>query len=194
MGVMAIIASDPGQVRYLPVWSHLLQPSTLESAMPWLPFRVIDRLDEHLTTRSRVFEYGGGGSTLWFAAHAGHVVTVEHDDVWFSALQSAVGCQPESTLLQRGSANDFAEYVHAISIYPDGYFDVVVVDGRERVRCVEAAMPKVRPRGLLVLDDSDRPRYAGAFRIARNWPCITYKGLTPAKAIPGVTTVWQKPE
>lgn len=160
--------------------------------LPWLPFRVIDRLDRHLQPSSRVFEFGGGGSTLWFGKRVDTVVTVEHDPDWFPLLEAAVGHRPGCTLIRGTPADDYADYVAAIRDFPDASFDAVVVDGRKRVRCVQQSIPKVKPGGLLVLDDTQRPRYAPAFTLVP-WPRSTYRGLTPTKNLPGVTTVWERP-
>jgi hypothetical protein len=192
-GIAQIVASDPGQARFLPAWGRVLRRSPLTSRLPWLPFRVIERLEKHLTNESRVFEFGGGGSTLWFADRVGEVVTVEHDDDWFRALNEAVSGRDNCQVLYRAADDDFTEYVGAIADFADGYFDVVLVDGRNRIRCLRSAMGKVRPGGLLILDDSDRARYSEAFMIATAWPHVTYRGLTPSKAIAGVTTVWRRP-
>jgi predicted O-methyltransferase YrrM len=154
---------------------------------------VIDEFSQHLTPESKVFEFGGGGSTLWFSERAGTVVTVEHDPEWFPALAKAVETQPGCTVQFCSAEDEYREYVNAIAAYPDEFFDIVVVDGRERVRCFETAMPKVSPGGLLVLDDTNRDRYAKAFTLAKEWPSHTYRGLTPAKTLAGVTTVWQRP-
>jgi hypothetical protein len=40
--------------------------STVSLRLPWLPFDLIDDLRERVGPRSRVFEFGGGGSTLFF--------------------------------------------------------------------------------------------------------------------------------
>jgi hypothetical protein len=192
-GLVTMLAKDPGQVQYLPAWREALRRPTVESRLPWLPFRVIDRLQDHLVAGSRVFEFGGGGSTLWFADRGAQVVTVEHDDEWYPILADAVGEQPGVSVMHRSSDNAFETYVTSINEHPDESFDVVVVDGRERVRCFVEAMPKVRRGGLLILDDSDRARYAGAHEVARAWPSTTYAGLTPSKAIPGTTTIWTRP-
>lgn len=187
------VARDPRQVRDIPRWARTLSQTTLGAEIPWLPFVVIDRLEEHLTSTSKVFEFGGGGSTVWFANHAGEVVTVEHDPEWFPVLESAVAGRPGCTLIHETSENDYAGYVAAIDAYPDDTFDAVVVDGRERVRCLERALTKVKPGGLLVLDDANRTRYASAYSLAGAWPGRTYRGLTPTKNLPGVTAVWQRP-
>ena len=184
------IVRDPRQVGYLGRWIPTVERTTLELRLPWLPFQIIDRLDEVLTPESSVFEYGGGGSTLWMAERAGEVVTVEHDPEWADALRARTAGLPNVTLLVRSAADDYADYVPAIDDYPDEHFDVVVVDGRQRVRCFEHALPKVRPGGMLLLDDSERSRYAPTFELARKHRHVTIRGLAPSKSKTAQTTVW----
>ena len=188
-----LLLRDPVQVRHVKQWWMGLRSTPIESKIPWLPFRIIDLLDAHLTPNAKVFEFGGGGSTLWFAERAGEVVTVEHDPEWFPVLQRAVEDSPNVTVLHGADANEYAAYVNSINEYPDGHFDVVVVDGRQRVRCIAQAIPKVKTGGLLILDDTNRERYRPAFDMLEDWPYRTYRGLTPSKSEAGVTTVWRKP-
>lgn len=187
------LARSPRQARHLRRWLRARGASPLERRLPWLAFDMIDLLDAAVTRASTVFEYGGGGSTLWFADRAGAVVTVEHDPEWGQSLLAATAGDERLTVLLRPATDQYAAYVSAIDEYPDKHFDVVVVDGRERVRCVAAAVSKVRPGGLLLLDDSDRPRYAQAHRAMSGWPARTITGLAPFKPMAGTTTVWRKP-
>lgn len=187
------LVRDPAQLRQIPRWARSMGRTTMSAELPWLPFAVIDRLERELSPASSVFEFGGGGSTLWFARRVHRVVTVEHDPHWFPQLEAAVGTRRECTLIRGHAEDDYADYVGAIDAFPDASFDAVVVDGRERVRCFERALPKVKPGGLLVLDDTMRARYRPAFDLAAGWPCTTYDGLTPTKNLPGVTTIWQRP-
>lgn len=184
------LVRDPHQLGYLRRWVPTVERSTLDLELPWLPFQIIDRLDEVLTPASRVFEYGGGGSTLWMAQRAGEVVTAEHDPEWADLLSERTAGLPNVTLLIRSAADEYADYVPAIDDFPDEYFDVVVVDGRERVRCFERALPKVRPGGMLILDDTERPRYAPAFTLARAHRHVTIRGIAPCKSQAAHTTVW----
>ena len=39
--------------------------------------------------------------------------------------------------------------------YPDGFFDLAIVDGFQRAAGMRAALPKVRPGGYIYLDNSD---------------------------------------
>jgi predicted O-methyltransferase YrrM len=140
----------------------------------------------------RVCEYGGGGSTLWFLDHGLEVVTVEHDPAWASILQQTAS-SPSWTLLVRSLDDGAADYVGAVDDYPDDHFDLVVVDGRERARCVDAALSKVRPGGMLVVDDVDRARYAPA--LARlSWPRTDVIGFAPAKPSLSYTALFVRPD
>jgi len=165
--------------------------STMRLALPWLPFRLIDELAERVDGASRVFEYGGGGSTLWFLDQGAEVITVEHHPGWAAELGKRI-TSDRWTLLQRSSDDDYADYVGAIGEYPDDSFDVVVVDGRERARCATAAMPKVRPGGLLIVDDVDREKYHAAID-ATGWPRRDVVGFAPAKPSLAYTAVLTRP-
>ncbi|HEX4472919.1 MAG TPA: class I SAM-dependent methyltransferase [Nocardioides sp.] len=166
--------------------------STVALRLPWLPFRLIDTFERRLAPGQRVLEYGGGGSTLWFLDHHLEVVTVEHDEGWARILeQTASG--PSWTLLVRPLDNGAAAYVDAVDDYPDDHFDLVVVDGRERARCVAAALAKVRPGGMLVVDDVDRERYAAAVA-AVPWPSTSVIGFAPAKPSLSYTATFVRPE
>lgn len=59
----------------------------------------------------------------------------------------------------------FEEYVKSIEEYPDESFDLVLVDGRHRSFCIPHAIPKVRPGGYLMLDNSDRRGYRDAISL-----------------------------
>lgn len=70
-------------------WNASLVPgrNSVVDEQPWITFPVISILDKEITKSSKVFEFGGGGSTLFFTNRAGEVVTVEHDAAWFEILE-----------------------------------------------------------------------------------------------------------
>jgi hypothetical protein len=61
-------------------------------------------------------------------------------------------------------------YVRKIEAWPDGSFDLVLVDGRARPGCVGAAVPKVAAGGAILLDNADYERYAPALADLRAGP------------------------
>lgn len=185
----------PRSVRHVPRLAKSYGHTNLELRQPWLPFEVIDLLGARVGDGTKVFEYGGGGSTAWFADHVGatgRVVTVEHDPKWSRLLADKLAGEANVELLTPSAANDFAAYVAAIDSYPDNFFDVVVVDGRERVRCFEHAVPKVKRGGLLILDDVDRRRYERAQRDV-DWPRQVFHGYAPCKDDVAHTAVFTRP-
>jgi hypothetical protein len=166
--------------------------STVTLRLPWLPFRLIDLLGERLQPGMRVFEYGGGGSTLWFLDQGLEVVTDEHDAAWARILKETT-TSSSWELLVHPLDDGGAAYVGAIDAYPDGHFDLVVVDGRHRARCVAASLAKVRPGGMLVVDDVDRERYAAALD-AVPWQRTDIIGFAPAKPSLSYTSALVRPD
>jgi hypothetical protein len=171
--------------------------------LAWWSYKAIDATQAHLDRRggqARVFEYGSGASTAWLARRAGEVTSVEHDEGFAEFLRPLLPEQgvdlrvvpaepspdPATPSRRRGHAGlDFARYVHAIDDVP-GEFDLVVVDGRARVACVRAALPRLAPGGLVLLDNADRDEYAAVVRdpslrvqvLRGATPCLPYPTST----------------
>lgn len=141
-----------------------------------------------------VFEWGSGRSTPWFAARVERLVSVEHSPDWYEKGCRILGKQgirnvelilarpsektgfdwerdwPFFGLLGRapGSA-EYIDYMRAIDRFRDGGFDCICIDGRARVGCLPHAVPKLTGKGFIILDDSQRPRYADGFDLLRGW-------------------------
>lgn len=207
---------EPREAASIPRWLMSLtrSRSPLSMEIPWLPFAVTAYLDDNLDRRSRVFEYGGGGSTLWLARRVQSVTTVEHDPRWHGVLSAelrrqglenctvllreAVPAEPASagaeiTFGSAVSSGSFEEYARTIDRLPDGSLDLVLVDGRSRAACVLCAKAKLREGGLLVLDDSNRARYRSCMQALAGWRRRDFYGLKPSFLYPGTTTVWVAP-
>ena len=109
-----------------------------------------------------VFEFGGGYSTQFFMTRVNSVTTVEHDATWCRELQARA--QPNVSVLFK-DASEPCGYAAAI-MQGDRRFDVVLVDGIVRPECFANALRSVSPRGVILLDDSDRSNYAPCFNMA----------------------------
>lgn len=157
----------------------------------WITFEAIDRLNTLIKPDFQIFEFGGGGSTLFFCKRASHVVTVEDHAEWFSKLTQIVQTknyqnwegyfvEPEKIKdqLPRSPKNpaDFAsgakglsqisyeKYARTIDSFPAEYFDLVLVDGRARPSCIMQALPHLKSKGFLVIDNTERTYYMEPFR------------------------------
>ena len=185
LAFLLCLVRDPGQRRHaLRWWRSRRRDWLLERRLPWLVFDAIERLTALELRGRRVFEYGSGGSTLFWQSRGAHCVSIEHDAEWFATTRARIADTPavDYRLIlpeereemgaadpadPEGYASDdvptrgksYRRYVSAIDAFPDGHFDVVLVDGRARPSCLKHSAPKVAPRGVLVLDNSDRPYY-----------------------------------
>lgn len=130
---------------------------------PWWNVAATRKVAEFLAARAdaRVFEYGSGASTAWLSKRASEVISVEHHAGWHEALGKLIADRANVRLWHRDLAGD--AYVHAIA-EAGGQFDLIVVDGRRRVECLNAALPYLKPDGIVLFDDSGRRRYRAGIK------------------------------
>lgn len=175
-----------GLLKYYSRWSHSFQDKTDMHDLPWMTFSVTDFLMSSANKQMRVFEYGAGSSTLFWAKRVHEVVSVEHDAQWAQKIREELSHRHYNNVsllfippvLRQGNEQpdiadpygyatedatyapfSFQEYVQKIQEYPDAYFDFIVVDGRARPSCIAASIRKVKPGGFLVVDNSERKYY-----------------------------------
>lgn len=192
-------------------------PASIRERLPWVTYAAAGFLEPRIAGR-RVFEWGAGGSTLWFSDRgAVSVDSVDHDPAWVAAVRRAAAPDARVRVLFRparagaavpGDPADpdgyasavvpgasFREYARAIGAYPARHFGVVLIDGRSRCACFKAAVPHVAAGGLVVLDDSSRGRYRWCLEEAARlgWERHDFTGAGPYADEPWMTTVWRVP-
>ena len=189
-------------VWYFP-WRSSLKAgrSPVADRVPWVVFGAKEYISRSIKQGSKVFEYGMGGSTLFFLDSGCTVISVEHNSEWGDKLSSTIGknsnwtgivVPPSKTLADTSSIRysskfpgyenfDFREYVEVIQNYNDKSLDLVMVDGRARSAAIQLAASKVIPGGLIVLDNAERPRYAEAinFLFTQGWKLTRCFGPGP---------------
>jgi len=57
-------------------------PRNKDGLVPWITYPAFRQLQRVIKPSSKVFEYGCGGSSHWWASHAAEVTSVEHDAAW----------------------------------------------------------------------------------------------------------------
>ena len=157
----------------------------------WIPIKAQAWIQRWFRPEHVGFEFGSGGSTLWLGQRVRSLISVEHKQLWFDRVSSRI------KKLQLTNVNllyqpNLQLYPKTILTYPERCFDFIFVDGRRRVRCVEYSRPHVKPGGLLILDNSERPRYREAFKLLKGWPRHDFKGEGPqAGSGPNIPQIWQ---
>lgn len=211
-------------LRYLPYffsWFKYQQGSSnpLQDKVPWVNFEAKAWLDSVLTKEMNLFEYGSGGSTIYFAMRVKSVVSVEHEREWAKVVRTHLEThgienfklivrEPELETRENFDGLDgqnyasafpgyekksFKQYVAVIDDFEDDSFDLVFIDGRSRSACVLHSITKVSPGGFLMLDNSERPRYTMAKNLLSHWRRTVFFGPGPYETDFWETTVWQKP-
>jgi len=137
--------------------------------IPWFTFPAIEALKNWNLSARRVFEYGSGYSTLFWAANTAQVISVEHNPEWHERISSLLPVNARIILapITQGdneheplpqTRSQFARYAESIKDQND-LFDIIVIDGysRSRVRhqCAQVSLPHLSHHGMMIVDNSD---------------------------------------
>jgi hypothetical protein len=151
--------------------------------IPWYSYAAIDFLKERVGVADRVFEFGSGNSTLWWAQRAKHVTGVEHDGKWATLVRKMM---PENVELLEVPLEINGDYCRTPR-RTEGRYEIVVIDGRDRVNCARQCLTALTDDGVVIWDDSHRRRYRPGLALLRDqgFRCLRFRGLGPIS--PGVS-------
>jgi hypothetical protein len=193
-------------VFYHPIYrfTHSQNPFFVRSA--------IKEIEKFINQKSdlKVFEYGSGKSSLWWLRHVDEYYGVEHNESWYNRVVDMLeennfdsnkhilfkpmkpmknDSYPSNNGKMNNSVfNDFSKYLNAIDQFEEAYFDIIIIDGRKRVRSAERAYSKLKPGGYLILDDSNRLKYRKVFQDLISWDYTEYGNGWQR------TTIFKKPK
>jgi predicted O-methyltransferase YrrM len=191
-----------GQLLPVSAWPQLVSSAMMrvshkQPESPWLAPSAVAFLDETIQPTWNVFEFGSGASTAWFAQRVNMIESVENDAEWHhqveERLQREGVCNCKLTWFESSEA--FPEYLETL---PDASLDLAIVDGHEawpghRLECLKVARTKVKPGGLMVLDDSDRPEYRTADDLLPGWTAHRFVGVKPFPLATIETSIFVRP-
>jgi hypothetical protein len=185
--------------RSIPTYFATLNKQPLELGLPWLSFGAIRFLEKFLRPNMQIFEYGSGGSTVFFASRCQSIVSVEDNAEWakrvrdrLNGVKNANVIFSPTTKISHGSDGlpfddvefSASDYVRAI----DGMApEVVMIDGSEdwllkqtrRSICFHHIEPAMKRGTIIILDDSwAYPELRAENRAKR---VITFWGVGPCR-------------
>jgi hypothetical protein len=155
--------------------------------IPWYTYPAIEYLRNLDLRDARVFEYGAGNSSLFWAARTKHTHSIEDSPEWYAKVRS--GSPPNHTLLLKTEERDYVSAIQE-AVTP---FDVIIVDGKYRMSCAANAIEHLAPGGFILLDNSDwHPRTAEKLRDA-GLIQIDFTGAGPLNAYAWTTSLFLSP-
>jgi len=131
-----------------------------DEPIPWMNYSFIDFLEPRLNKNLKVYEYGSGYSTLYLADRVKSVISIEYDKTWFEKVKQDLNQKQNCTLLYYPSPE---KYKTAIKDFEGQLFDIIIIDGRDRVECAYQTFSYLSENGVLILDDSWRKEYGVIF-------------------------------
>lgn len=138
--------------------------------VPWWTKKAIKFLEDFLKKKpdAKVLEFGSGGSTLWLSKLTKHLVSIEHNIEWYDQVGFNLS-QGDSVYNPVDLRLLSLPYDTVCQEFADEFFDLIIVDGRNRVRCLEASLRMVKRGGILMLDDAQREYYQRAHFLLQDW-------------------------
>lgn len=140
--------------------------AALNQGEPWITPESLQYLKSVMTDSKtwKVFEWGSGGSTVFWSKNCASVISVEHLSNWMErtkGMLASFNCpnnwklhyEPEDKTV---SQEHYRNYANAILKYDDKY-DLIFIDGEATSRkwCLEHSLSRVKKGGYLLLDNSN---------------------------------------
>ena len=159
---------------------------------PWMIYPVTEFLKDRLKNDLHIFEFGSGYSTSFIARLVQTVTSVEYEKYWLQLVNETA---PKNVKLIYKEMDIDGGYCRTINSTGHQY-DVVVVDGRDRVNCIKQSFKALSERGVVLLDDSQRGRYRECIDYAKEkgFRTLDFVGLRPQKSGIGKATLFYRNE
>lgn len=148
-------------IRYIYDRINVLIDNRLHPHQPWLTKDAIALLENRLRPEYVGLEWGAGRSTLWFAKRLASLTSIEHNEDWLQKVKADLesrGVDNVKLLLLTKDSIDGNRppYLSMVETIEQNSLDFIIIDGRLRDQCALIALSKLKPGGMLVIDNIER--------------------------------------
>jgi hypothetical protein len=143
---------------------------------PWMSDDEIQKISGYLDTNDVCFEWGSGGSTLFFSKFVKHYTSIEYDINWYNKITDCIYqnnltnitylyCPPDNDIKlpifhEQSNPKDFISYINIIDNLSNIKYDKIFIDGRSRVACAKKALSYIDKNSIIFVHDFfDRKNY-----------------------------------
>lgn len=117
--------------------------------LPWYTYPAIQYLSQLDLSNRDAFEFGSGNGSLFWAARTRSLVSIESEPHWHDLISRQKLNNQQILLVE-----DLEQYPTSIDRL-ERKFDLIIVDGKKRRPCAEAAIRCLADDGMIILDNSD---------------------------------------
>jgi hypothetical protein len=153
---------------------------------PWISQGAVKFLDAELPRNGVGLEWGSGRSTQWFSKRLAKLTSIEDQCGWYEIVKGQVDGNVDLRLIEIADPSGKTKgqpYTAVAEELPDRSLDFVLIDGPLREDCVRAAIPKMKPGALFVIDNTDWPTKWG---VPPEWPIAHC-----SRNVMSETTIWR---
>ena len=145
----------------LNVWRY----ERLNPDAPWLTQQMIGILESWLKPTDVGVEWGSGRSTIWLARRVAHITTIEDNPEWAGRVADLIRAKSleERVNLNLAPISAADRQDPASSIYiatgqkiAPNSLDFALIDGAFRDQCTLAALQRLKPGAILIVDNVER--------------------------------------
>jgi hypothetical protein len=158
--------------------------------LPWVTYSFIDFIENRIKKEHTIFEFGSGNSTFYYAERALKVVSVEHDKAWFEKISASKPYNSEMIFCELQKDGAYSKMPASMGVK----FDIIIVDGRDRLNCCYQSLVALSQSGIVILDDSEREKYRAAidFFNSNGFKELSFSGISPGLFYRKSTSVFYK--
>lgn len=154
--------------------------------LPWYTYPAIEFLNRLDFSKSSVFEWGSGYSTLYWCNKAATIVSIEDNKLWFKKIFKLIKTNVNLKLIQEKN-----KYID--SIKKTGHkFDVIIIDGAYREKCITQSVKYLKKGGIIILDNSDWYQISSKKLRKLGFIEISFAGFSPLNGYTLSTSIFIK--
>lgn len=158
--------------------------------IPWYTFPTIDFLRFRDFSGSKILEFGGGQSTVWWSKRAEEVVTFEGDRDWLRRIEKDSRSNVRLHLVNYEDPRSCLEEVqHVLKENYFEKFDLIIIDGLYRTELIEVALAHVKTTGAIIADDSEGYGFYEGLK-DHGFMRVDFFGHAPGVVLPRCTSIF----
>ncbi len=160
--------------------------------IPWGTYSFIKFIEPRLKKDFKVFEFGSGNSTLWYAKRVSEITAVENDLEWYKNVSSSMPPNAQMIYCELKYDGDYCRQV----VKQNKQYNIIIIDGRDRNNCVKNSINFLTNDGIIVYDNTQLAEYASSieFILQNGFKRLDFNGLLPVVAHNNTTTIFYRNE